>query len=57
MPPNTARMNTSITWFAMDAAEMASVPRLPTMMLSSRDTKEVINCWITMGISRVTTLL
>ena len=46
-----------ITWFAMDAAEIASVPRLPTMMLSSRDTKEVINCWITMGISRVTTLL
>ena len=44
MPPNTASMCTISTEFAMEAAEMASVPRLPTITLSSRETKEVINC-------------
>ena len=57
MPPNTARLKTIITWFAMDAAEIASVPRLPTITLSSRDTNEVMNCWMMIGISSVRTLL
>ena len=43
-PPKMASICTVSTVLAMDAAEMASVPRLPTMTLSSRETKEVINC-------------
>ena len=44
-------------WLAMEAAEMASVPRLPTMTLSSRETKFVMNCWMMIGIRSTSTLL
>ena len=56
-PPKMASICTIRTELAMEAAEIASVPRLPTMTLSSRETKEEMNCCTRIGISRVRTLL
>ena len=56
-PPKMASICTFSTELAIEAAEMASVPRLPTITLSSRETKEEINCWIMIGISSTSTRL
>ena len=48
-PPKTVRLNTNRSWLTIATPDIDSVPSRPTITLSSRLTKFVMPCWMTIG--------